>query len=95
MGADCAGFYTYLFVEDILLRLGVHNADRIHPEWQAEGRRLTSAALLIRSDLVIVRGHRDLGLLTMALAEKEMAVDAHPRFGRHLPRYVGVLRALP
>src|SRR5215211_3907004 len=34
MGADRGGFYTYLFVENTLLRIGVHNADRIHPEWQ-------------------------------------------------------------
>lgn len=34
MGADRGGFYTYLLVENTLLRLGVHNADRIHPEWQ-------------------------------------------------------------
>lgn len=34
MGADRGGFYTYLLVENTLLRLGIHNADRIHPEWQ-------------------------------------------------------------
>jgi hypothetical protein len=34
MGADRGGFYTYLLVENTLLRLGVHNADRIRPEWQ-------------------------------------------------------------
>ena len=34
MGVDRAGFYNYLFVENTLLRLGVRNADRIHPEWQ-------------------------------------------------------------
>lgn len=34
MGVDRAGFYTYLFVENTLLRLGATNADRIHPEWQ-------------------------------------------------------------
>jgi hypothetical protein len=34
MGADRGGFYTYLLIENTLLRLGVQNADRIHPEWQ-------------------------------------------------------------
>jgi hypothetical protein len=34
MGVDRAGFYTYLFVENTLLRLSVVEADRIHPEWQ-------------------------------------------------------------
>ena len=34
MGVDRGGFYTYLFVENTLMRIGVHNADRIHPEWQ-------------------------------------------------------------
>lgn len=34
MGVDRAGFYTYLFMENTLLRLGVTNADRIVPEWQ-------------------------------------------------------------
>jgi uncharacterized protein YndB with AHSA1/START domain len=34
MGVDRAGFYTYLFVENTLLRLGVVEADRIHSEWQ-------------------------------------------------------------
>jgi hypothetical protein len=31
MDADRGGFYTYLRVENTLLRVGVHNADRIHP----------------------------------------------------------------
>lgn len=34
MGVDRAGLYSYLFVENTLLRLGVQNADRIVPEWQ-------------------------------------------------------------
>jgi hypothetical protein len=34
MGVDRAGFYTYLFVENTLFRLGVVEADRIHSEWQ-------------------------------------------------------------
>jgi hypothetical protein len=34
MRVDRAGFYNYLFVENTLFRLGVHNAERIHPEWQ-------------------------------------------------------------
>jgi hypothetical protein len=34
MGVDRAGLYSYLFVENTLLRLGVTNADRIVPEWQ-------------------------------------------------------------
>jgi hypothetical protein len=34
MGVDRGGFYTYLLVENTLMRIGVHNADRIHPEWQ-------------------------------------------------------------
>jgi hypothetical protein len=34
MGVDRAGFYTYLFVENTVLRLDVVEADRIHPEWQ-------------------------------------------------------------
>jgi hypothetical protein len=35
MGVDRAGFYTYLFIENTLLRLGVTNADHIVPAWQA------------------------------------------------------------
>ena len=31
-GVDRAGLYTYLFVENTLLRLGVVEAKRIHPE---------------------------------------------------------------
>jgi hypothetical protein len=34
MGVDRAGLYSYTAVENGLLRLGVTNADRIHPEWQ-------------------------------------------------------------
>ena len=34
MGVDRAGFYTHLWVENALLRLGVQNASRIVPEWQ-------------------------------------------------------------
>jgi hypothetical protein len=34
MGVDRAGLYSYTWVENGLLRLGVVNADRIHPEWQ-------------------------------------------------------------
>jgi hypothetical protein len=34
MGVDRAGLYTYLFVENTLLRLSVTNADRVVPEWQ-------------------------------------------------------------
>jgi hypothetical protein len=34
MGADRGGFYTHLLIENTLLRLGVHNAERIHSEWQ-------------------------------------------------------------
>lgn len=34
MGVDRAGLYSYLFVENTMLRLGVTNADRIVPEWQ-------------------------------------------------------------
>src|SRR5690606_21607776 len=34
MGVDRAGFYSSLFIENTLLRLGVTNADRIYPEWQ-------------------------------------------------------------
>lgn len=34
MGVDRAGMYSYTWVENGLLRLGVVNADRIHPEWQ-------------------------------------------------------------
>jgi hypothetical protein len=34
MGVDRAGFYSYTWVENGLLRLGVTNADRIVPEWQ-------------------------------------------------------------
>lgn len=34
MGVDRAGLYSYTWVENGLLRLGVTNADRIHPEWQ-------------------------------------------------------------
>jgi hypothetical protein len=34
MGVGRGGFYNYLFVENTLMRVGVHNADGIHPEWQ-------------------------------------------------------------
>ena len=34
MGVGRGGFYNYLFIENNLMRIGVHNADRIHPEWQ-------------------------------------------------------------
>jgi hypothetical protein len=34
MGVDRAGLYSLLWVENGLFRLGVKNADRIHPEWQ-------------------------------------------------------------
>jgi hypothetical protein len=34
MGVDRAGLYSYEWVENWFLRLGVVNADRIHPEWQ-------------------------------------------------------------
>ncbi len=34
MGQDRAGFYTYQWFENGLLRLDIHNADRIVPEWQ-------------------------------------------------------------
>lgn len=34
MGVDRAGLYTYTWIENGLLRLGVTNADRIVPEWQ-------------------------------------------------------------
>jgi hypothetical protein len=34
MGQDRAGFYTYEWFENGLLRLDIHNADRIVPEWQ-------------------------------------------------------------
>jgi hypothetical protein len=34
MGVGRGGFYNYLFVENTLMRIGVHNADGIHPEWQ-------------------------------------------------------------
>ncbi len=34
MGIDRAGFYSWLWVENGLMRLGAINADRIHPEWQ-------------------------------------------------------------
>jgi hypothetical protein len=34
MGQDRAGFYTYEWFENGLLRLNIHNADRTVPEWQ-------------------------------------------------------------
>jgi hypothetical protein len=34
MGQDRAGFYTYEWFENGLLRLNIHNVDRIVPEWQ-------------------------------------------------------------
>lgn len=34
MGVDRAGFYTHLWVENAILRLGVRNASRIVPEWR-------------------------------------------------------------
>lgn len=33
-GQDRAGFYTYEWFENRVLRLGIHNADRVVPEWQ-------------------------------------------------------------
>jgi hypothetical protein len=34
MGIDRAGLYSWLWVENGLMRLGATNADEIHPEWQ-------------------------------------------------------------
>jgi hypothetical protein len=34
LGVDRGGMYSYLWVENWLLRLGVHNSDEIRPEWQ-------------------------------------------------------------
>ena len=34
MGQDRAGFYTYEWFENVVLRLDIHNAARIVPEWQ-------------------------------------------------------------
>jgi hypothetical protein len=34
MGVDRAGLYSYKWVENGIMRLGVVNADQIHPEWQ-------------------------------------------------------------
>ena len=35
LGVDRGGMYSYLWVENWLLRLGVENSDTIRPEWQA------------------------------------------------------------
>ena len=35
IGQGRGGFYSYTWIENGLLRLDIHNADRIHPEWQA------------------------------------------------------------
>ncbi len=37
MGQDRAGFYTYEWFENGVLRLGIHNADRVVPQWQDIG----------------------------------------------------------
>lgn len=34
MGQDRGGFYSYTAIENYLLGAGIHNADRIRPEWQ-------------------------------------------------------------
>ena len=34
IGQDRGGFYSYTWIESYLLGAGIHNADRIHPEWQ-------------------------------------------------------------
>ena len=34
MGVDRAGLYTYTWFENGVMRLGAHNADALHPEWQ-------------------------------------------------------------
>jgi hypothetical protein len=34
MGQDRAGFYSYEWIENRVLRLDIHNADRIVPQWQ-------------------------------------------------------------
>ena len=34
MGQGRGGFYSYTGIENNLLGAGIHNADRIHPEWQ-------------------------------------------------------------
>lgn len=40
IGADKAGFYSYTWLEN-LVGCGIHDAERIHPEWQARpGDRL-------------------------------------------------------
>ncbi len=47
LGADRGGFYSYDWLEN-LFRLGIHNADRVVPEWQhrapADGARDGEAA---------------------------------------------------
>ena len=34
LGVDRGGMYSYLWVENWLMRLNVQNSDEIHPEWQ-------------------------------------------------------------
>jgi hypothetical protein len=34
MGVDRAGFYTHTWVENVLFRLAVRNAERVEPAWQ-------------------------------------------------------------
>ena len=57
MGQDRAGFYTYEWFENGLLRLDFRNADRIVPEWQniTVGDRMWFYPERYRSSLAQVR----------------------------------------
>jgi hypothetical protein len=49
MGEDRAGFYSYTWLEN-LTGASIHNADMLHPEWQA--RAVGDYVLLARSNLL-------------------------------------------
>jgi len=59
IGQDRAGFYSYTWLEN-LMGVDIHNADKIHPEWQqlavGDGWRIISAELLLAAVGVTVAG---------------------------------------
>ena len=53
VGQDRGGFYSYVWLENLFLA-GMHNADRIHPEWQR--RQVGDTVWLARKDRYGGRG---------------------------------------
>ena len=81
LGADRGGFYSYTWLEN-LFRLGIHNADRIVPEWQE----------LAVGDLVAADARRSGGWYVMQHVPGEVLVLAmgDVRAGRPVRREEGL-----